>query len=222
MSLRNLRNMKELAAPVSLASWMLGLIACSSAEHSGAAAGGSSGSDGATGGMCSGGSAFPGSCSPHQCQPNPDYAGQGPCAPDCQSVSCSASQNRPCTQDCCATCGIDQWGSKLCTCPVPGAPFANCSCSPPPFIPAGLHGGPCMPTGDSRPASMAADSLRFVPCSTADLVCFTADSTGSSERGCICRDDGVGNGGMGPGLFLHCGSVNHWFTNDGVPVVYTP
>jgi hypothetical protein len=60
------------------------------------------------------------------------------------------------------------------------------------------------------------------PCGAPKLVCFTLESTPTAERGCICRDDGLGNGGRGTGLFLHCGAVNHWFVNDGSPVVVTP
>ena len=224
------------------ASCLLALAACSSTELPGT--GGRSGKGGATapgGSTGSGGNAgiggdtgaagsggmmcepainllHPGSCCGDQ--DNPDFNSGGACAPDCQTVACSSSQGRACSQDCCVTCGIDQWATKICSCPVPGLPYANCTCVQPSFIPFGLHGGPCVPQGDSRPAVQVANSLRFVPCSTLNLVCFTADSTPSAERGCICRDDGIGNGGMGPGLFLHCGSVNHWFTNDGVPVVF--
>jgi hypothetical protein len=120
------------------------------------------------------------------------------------------------------TCGIDQWGAKLCTCVNKGGPYANCTCPAPAFIPPSLHGGTCSPAGSSLPSTQAADSLRFKPCKTDNLVCFTSDSNPSSERGCVCRDDGIGNGGMGPGLFLHCGSVNHWFINDATTTVYTP
>jgi hypothetical protein len=197
-------------------------VACSSSSSGGGVGGASGGGAGGGGDMCLPGSdpAHPGSCT---CGvDNPDYAGNGPCAPDCQSVSCSQTMNRPCTVDCCVTCGIDQWGAKLCTCVNPGGPYANCTCPAPAFIPTGLHGGTCTPIGDSRPSTQVANSLRFKPCSTANLVCFTMDSNPSSERGCICRDDGIGNGGMGPGLFLHCGSVNHWFINDGTTTTYTP
>src|SRR5262252_955704 len=47
-----------------------------------------------------------GSCIPNQI--NPDSQPGGACAPDCQSVSCG----RPCTQDCCVTCGIDLLGAR--------------------------------------------------------------------------------------------------------------
>jgi hypothetical protein len=55
-------------------------------------------------------------------------------------------------------------------------------------------------------------SLRGVPCKQVNLVCFTSDSVSTSERGCICEAD----------MTLHCGSVNHWFTNNGVPTDYAP
>jgi hypothetical protein len=198
--------------------------ACSSTSNTGT--GGNGGAGSGTGGMgvvggMGGDVNNPGTCTTGV--PNPDYTNpNGACAPDCQSVSCSQTMNRPCTLDCCVTCGIDQWGSKQCTCPNPGGPYNNCSCPAPSFITAGLHGGTCTPVGSSLPSTQVTNSLRFVPCSTANLVCFTMDSNPSSERGCVCRDDGIGNGGAGNGLFLHCGSVNHWFINDGTTTVYTP
>jgi len=130
---------------------------------------------------------------------------------------------RNCTLDCCVTCGIDQWGAKLCTCPNPGQPYTNCTCPVPlDKITATLHGGNCIPAGDSRPTTQVPNSLRGVACKATNLVCFTSDSNPSSERGCVCLDDGIGNYGMGNGLFLHCGSVNHWFLNDGVDTDYRP
>ncbi len=149
----------------------------------------------------------PGSCIPNH--PNPDIAPGGACASDCQSVSCA----RPCSEDCCVACGIDELGSKICVCPTPGLPYANCTCLPPAGMPAGLQGGPCSPQGYASvtvPATAPAGSisLRGMPCRALDLVCFTAESTASSERGCICMADGL----------MHCGSVSHWFVNSGVPV----
>jgi hypothetical protein len=49
-------------------------------------------------------------------------------------------------------------------------------------------------------------------CKATNIVCFTADSTPTAERGCICLSDG----------FMHCGSVNHWFTNNGIPTEWMP
>ena len=119
--------------------------------------------------------------------------------------------------DCCVTCGIDQMGAKTCTCPIPGQPYNNCACVQPSFIPSGLHGGPCVPTGYSTatpPLTAPANSIsiRGMPCNKLNLVCFTADSTASSERGCICESDNT----------MHCGSVNHWFINDAVPTSWMP
>jgi hypothetical protein len=51
-----------------------------------------------------------------------------------------------------------------------------------------------------------------MPCRSANIVCFTAESTPTSERGCICMADGL----------MHCGSVNHWFVNDGVATAWMP
>ena len=144
----------------------------------------------------------PGSCIVGQA--NPDYNPGGACAPDCQSVSCG----KACTVDCCVTCGIDQTGTKTCICRNPGGPYANCSCIQPPSIPAGLQGGPCVPAGYSTVDPPGTDptgiSIRGKPCTTANTVCFTLDSTANSERGCICQ-----------GGTMHCGSVNHWFNNNG-------
>lgn len=160
-----------------------------------------------------GASNFEGSCGvPHV---NPDSTPGGACAPDCQSVACG----RACTEDCCVACGIDLSGAKTCVCPQPGFPYANCSCLPPVTVPPGLQGGPCNPQGVSTstvPTNIPATtlSLRGMPCRvTAPLtVCFTLDSTATSERGCICESDGV----------MHCGSVNHWFSNNGVQTSWMP
>jgi hypothetical protein len=155
---------------------------------------------------------FPGSCVPQH--HNPDSQPGGACAAECQTVSCG----KACTEDCCVPCGIDAQGFKVCTCPNPCAgPYANCTCSPPAFIPAGLHGGPCSPQGYSTASvpSTAPDgaiSLRGLPCKETSLVCFTADSTPVSERGCICEADGL----------MHCGSVNHWFVNDATATEWMP
>ena len=152
--------------------------------------------------------AHPGSCV--STADNPDFQTGGACAPECQSVSCGVA----CSQDCCVSCGIDATGIKFCNCRTPGLPFANCTCSPPPTIPPGLMGGNCDPQGDSRamPPAGAGMIIRGMPCKAANLVCFTSDSISTSERGCICQDSGDGQG-----LVLHCGSVNKWFTNNGVP-----
>lgn len=155
---------------------------------------------------------FPGSCIPGRA--NPDSDPGGACAADCQTVSCG----RTCSEDCCVTCGIDQTGSKFCACPNPCAgPYANCTCTPPAFIPAGLHGGPCSPQGYATltvplTAPSGSISLRGLPCRATNIVCFTADSTATAERGCICEADGI----------MHCGSVNHWFSNDGTQTEWMP
>ena len=157
------------------------------------------------------GSTSPGSCIPNHV--NPDIQPGGACASDCQSVSCG----RPCTENCCVACGIDSIGSRFCTCPMPGLPYANCTCAPPAGFPLGLEGGPCSPQGyaSTTPPAGAPDgvfSLRGMPCRAVNLVCFTAESTVASERGCICMADGL----------MHCGNVNHWFTNNGVATAWQP
>jgi len=189
-------------------------VACSS----GGSASGTGGSNGGGVGGSTGDGGFtnipdpnnPGSCIVGQ--PNPDFNAPGACAPDCQSVSCG----KPCNLDCCVTCGIDQMGAKTCICRNPGGPYANCSCLQPPVIPAGLLGGPCMPQGYSTAAPPATDptaiSIRGMPCKTTNTVCFTTDSTAQSERGCICMADHT----------MHCGSVNHWFTNNGTATAWQP
>ena len=144
----------------------------------------------------------PGSCIPNHV--NPDVQPGGACSSACQSVAC----NIPCTEDCCVTCGIDAAGTRTCICPVPGQPYANCTCTPPADFPLGLSGGTCSPQGyasTTPPAGAPAGliSLKGMPCRAANLVCFTAESTPTSERGCICMADGL----------MHCGSVNHWFVN---------
>jgi hypothetical protein len=53
-------------------------------------------------------------------------------------------------------------------------------------------------------APAGAISLKGLPCNIMNAVCFTQESTGASERGCICMADHT----------MHCGSVNHWFTNS--------
>jgi hypothetical protein len=159
--------------------------------------------------------------------PNPDYDPGGACAPTAQSVASGIA----CTRDCCLPCGIDMAGSKRCTCPVPGQPYASCVCSPPSWVPAGLEGGPCVPQGysgavpaDAPPGSI---SLQYVDCAQVNAVCFTANSTPASGRGCICvRDADLDPrliGGLPPtgtGSRLHCASVNHWWVDNGVPTVY--
>jgi hypothetical protein len=219
----NNRSMKFLGI-AALVAQSLVVAACSSSNSAGA--GGAAGGTNVTG---TGGSsgivldpANPGSCTPGT--GNPDYATGGACAPGCQSVSCTTSMSLKCTQDCCVTCGIDQLGVKLCTCTSPGGPYTNCSCPAPAFIPAppapALTGGACSPNGSSLPTDQDATSLRGKPCKTENLVCFTTDSTGSSERGCICRPTPVDGGATI--LTLHCGSVNHWFQNDGTTTTYSP
>jgi hypothetical protein len=47
-------------------------------------------------------------------------------------------------------------------------------------------------------------SLKGLPCTRVNTVCFTAESTPSNERGCICLSDQI----------MHCGSVNRWFVNN--------
>jgi hypothetical protein len=55
-------------------------------------------------------------------------------------------------------------------------------------------------------------SLRGMPCRATNIVCFTQESTPTAERGCICMADNI----------MHCGSVNHWFTNDGTETLWQP
>jgi hypothetical protein len=189
-------------------------VACSSSSNSGGSGGSSGGLGGANGSAGTAGGVVdpnnPGSCIVGT--PNPDINPGGACAADCQSVSCG----KACTADCCVTCGIDQSGAKTCICRNPGGPYANCSCVQPSFIPTGLMGGPCVPQGYSTLTAPGTDPggliIRGMPCKALNLVCFTMDSTASSERGCICEADGV----------MHCGSVNHWFTNNAVATSWQP
>lgn len=196
-------------------------FACSSAGapmtgsggNTGVNQGGATGSQGGTtgggqGGATSGGGAggqcltHPGSCT--CAADNPDSLPGGACASDCQSVSCG----RVCTQDCCVPCGLDSTGTKTCLCPIAGQPYSNCSCLPPAGFPSGLTGGACSPQGyaaTTPPSGATLPSLKGVPCNITNAVCFTQESTTSSERGCICMADGI----------MHCGSVNHWFMNSG-------
>jgi hypothetical protein len=190
-------------------------VACSS---SGGGTSGTGGSNGGGLGGSNGGGGFtnmPDPANPGSClvgQSNPDYPAGGACASDCQSVSCG----KACTVDCCVPCGIDASGAKTCICRNPGGPYANCSCIQPPTIPAGLQGGPCVPQGYSTMVAPLTDPtglvIRGMACKMTNLVCFTMDSTGSSERGCICMADGL----------MHCGSVNHWFTNNLTPTSWQP
>ncbi len=166
---------------------------------------GGTGVGGITGGI------YPGSCIVGH--DNPDVAPGGACASDCQSVSCG----RICTEDCCVTCGIDALGTKFCACPTPGLTYTNCTCAPPAGFPLGLQGGPCSPQGYASAvvpltAPAGSISLRGLPCRAPNLVCFTAESTAASERGCICLADGV----------MHCGSVSHWWVNNNVPTQWQP
>jgi hypothetical protein len=216
-----LRTLPRTLGVAALLAQSLVFFACSSSSpdsgtggQTGASQGGATGSQGGssgglggdTGGAGSSGmcAQFPGSCT---CTgANPDSVTGGACADGCQSVSCGL----PCMQDCCVPCGLDSAGTKTCTCTMPGLAYTNCSCLPPTGFPAGLTGGACSPQGyaaTTPPATAPAGSisLKGVPCTKLNTVCFTADSTAASERGCICMSDNT----------MHCGSVNHWFTNSG-------
>ena len=170
---------------------------------------GSGGTTGGQGGMTSSGGGAGGQCLTHPgsctcASDNMDSNPGGACASDCQSVSCG----RVCTQDCCVPCGLDSAGTKTCLCPIAGQPYSNCSCLPPTGFPTGLTGGLCSPQGyaaTTPPVGATLPSLKGVPCNILNAVCFTQESTTSSERGCICMADNT----------MHCGSVNHWFVNDG-------
>jgi hypothetical protein len=212
-----MKNQLRTLGVVALVAQSLVFFACSSSSPA-SGGGGSTGTAGTTGtaGSGAGGSAvtictmYPGSCT---CAgPNPDSDPGGACASDCQSVSCGKN----CTQDCCVTCGIDALGTKFCACPNANFPYTNCTCGAPPGFPAGLSGGACSPQGYAAtmvPANAPAGaiSLKGLPCNVTNAVCFTSESTSASERGCICMADGM----------MHCGSVNHWFTNtNGAPTVY--
>ena len=214
--------LKKVWMPLGVAALLaqsLVLSACSSANNNGGAGGstnvtggggsmagaqgGSSGTAGSSGGVgiCADN---PGTCTTGDCSKvNPDTLGSGACTSGCESSSCTTM----CTQDCCVPCGIDAAGTKVCTCMTPGLPFNNCTCSPPPGFPTGLTGGTCMPQGYAATmvpmgAPDGSISLKGMPCNILNAVCFTAESTMTSGRGCICMADNT----------LHCGSVNKWFT----------
>jgi hypothetical protein len=78
-----------------------------------------------------------------------------------------------------------------------------------------VSGGSCNPQGyavttlpaGAPPGTM---SLKGMPCTKVNAVCFTAESTSSSQRGCICLGDNT----------MHCGSVNGWFTFSGGDTTY--
>jgi hypothetical protein len=126
---------------------------------------------------------------------------------DANCTSDGSRSGNLCTRNCCLTCGIDQAGAKVCECG--GGVYTDCTCSPPVWIPPGLMGGPCMPQGSS--SASAADTLRGKPCTRANAVCFTSDSTASSGRGCICKADD---------MTMHCGSTNNWFAMTTTPTPY--
>ncbi len=146
----------------------------------------------------------PGSCDG---EPNPDVENSGPCS------AAPASPPRACTRDCCTTCGIDAAGTNVCACSAPTGTYSSCTCSPPIGFPVGLTGGACSPQGyASLPAATPAGgmSLKGLPCTKINTVCFTAESTPTSPRGCICMADET----------LHCGSVHGWFTLTGGETTY--
>ena len=190
------------------------------ASMGGSGAGGSGAGGAGMGGTGMGGTGVGGTMggftSPGLCilnHVNPDTATGGACTAQCESAACVT----PCTEDCCVTCGIDAIGARICLCPVPGLPYSNCTCAPPLGFPSGLQGGVCSPQGYAAtvpPATAPAGviSLKGAPCRAPNIVCFTAESTAASQRGCICMADGV----------MHCGSVNHWFTDNGVPTMWMP
>lgn len=87
------------------------------------------------------------------------------------------------------------------------------ACEPGPPSPS--TGGPCLPQGYAT-TSLPADapdgsiSLQGASCTRINVVCFTADSTPSSPRACICETDG----------HLHCSALSSPRTNTGVPTPY--
>lgn len=217
-----MKNQLRTLGVAALVAQSLVFFACSSASTTtgtGGTTGGGTGGTTVTGGgglttTAAGGSTgttplcldHPGSCT---CTAdNPDSVTGGACAAGCQSSSCTTA----CTQDCCVSCGIDQAGLKTCLCPSPGFPYTNCNCAPPAGFPVGATGGFCSPQGYAATAPptgapVGSISLKGLPCTKINTVCFTADSVMTSERGCICMADGV----------MHCGSVNHWFMNTNAP-----
>ncbi len=142
-------------------------------------------------------------------EPNPDLL---------DNLSCSTTPSNPprtCTRNCCVTCGIDASGISECVCDVAAGSYSGCTCSPPRGFPTGLGGGSCSPQGYATttvPATAppGSVSLKGVPCTEINAVCFTAESTPSSPRGCICMSDHT----------MHCGSVHDWFTFTGGDTTY--
>ena len=105
----------------------------------------------------------PGSCTAGVA--NPDSEPGGACAADCQSVSCA----RPCTVDCCTSCGPNGMGQKICACRNPGGPYANCACVMPGD---GGAPGPCTPQGYSTstiPPGAPAGSISLRASSSGDF-----------------------------------------------------
>jgi len=151
----------------------------------------------------------PGSCV--YGEDNPDAYDHGLC------TAMPSDPPPPCTRDCCQTCGIDASGSSRCVCDVATGSYSSCTCTPPAGFPTGLSGGNCSPQGYAStvpPATAPAGSvsLKGAPCTKANTVCFTADSTPSSPRGCICIYPGDG--------VMHCGVVHNWFTFSGGETTY--
>jgi hypothetical protein len=98
-------------------------------------------------------------------------------------------------------------GTSICLCDVAAGAYSSCTCTPPAGFPTGLSGGTCSPQGyATKVPPPDGISLKGIPCTKTNAVCFTADSTPTSQRGCICMGDGT----------MHCGSVHGWFTQiDG-------
>jgi hypothetical protein len=160
-----------------------------------------------------------GSCN---CQKNPDspISGTTPQPPaywcDANNKLVGGKAGGRCTQDCCVSCGVEglkgALGVKRCAC-VNGV-YATCYCLPPDWWRQNLRGGTCVPPASyPTPASKLSSSrAKLLSCNEEWRVCFTeGDNLPTSERGCVClRDPEDGR------LKLYCGSVNKWFSNNGV------
>ncbi|AUX42682.1 uncharacterized protein SOCE26_041150 [Sorangium cellulosum] len=121
--------------------------------------------------------------------------------PDCPGPL-EFDDNEACTfpGTCPSACGIEELGSRICTC---SGGVADCeACEPPdaaqyPINPAAVD---CSTVGGDG----SAGSIRNTPCTEAEEGTSCIGNETGSARGCVCWD-------LGSGFQWECGSVNRWF-----------
>ncbi|WP_437682390.1 hypothetical protein [Sorangium sp. So ce131] len=102
---------------------------------------------------------------------------------------------------CPSACGIEELGSRICTC---AGGVADCEpCEPPdaaqyPINPVAVD---CSTVGGDG----SAGSIRNKPCTEAEEGTSCIGNETGSARGCVCWD-------LGSGFQWECGSVNKWFS----------